>query len=514
MPDNNPTPHGSGVRGLAYCPSSPLFEGRFGRIFRSLPEFSPKPTLAENEVLMRQLAEAMTAEHETHTVQQPDEIDGEENPSIPAGYTYFGQFIDHDLTFDPVSSLDKENDPDSLVNFRTPRFDLDCVYGRGPNDQPYMYEGSGKLLVGRNLTGSAFNPNAKDHQRSSNHRSIIGDPRNDENVIVSQIQGLFIRFHNRLVDSGLSFDQAQLLTRWHYQYVVLNDFLPRIVGNAMVESVLPHFKPLGNHTIFEQPPQLRFYEPKHNSFIPIEFSVAAYRFGHSMVRPDYRLNEDDLTSLEIFNFANPSLGLNGFGEFPSTWAIDWGKYFELEIRPLTGKARILPAYRIDCSLVNPLANLPKEHGMTPDMRNLTFRNLRRGLVMDLPSGQDVARAMGETPLHDDQIFIGKATDDPTERQTITAAVPDLPAGQCPLWTYILAEAAHNLIHANGDTKKNVMGPVGGRIIAETFIGLMLNDTHSFLSRDPNWNPSKATYLGHPNKTDYKMPDFVRFALGH
>ena len=152
--------------------------------------------------------------------------------------------------------------------------------------------------------------------------------------------------------------------------------------------------------------------------------------------------------------------------------------------------------------------------MTPDMRNLTFRNLRRGLIMDLPSGQDVARAMGETPLRDDQIFIGKATDDPTERKTIAAAVPDLPAGQCPLWAYILAEAAHGLIVSGNDTKKNVLGPVGGRIVAETFVGLMLSDTHSFLSRDPNWNPKKAIYAGNPSKIDYKMPDFVRFALGH
>src|SRR6185437_15636315 len=115
-------------------------------------------------------------------------------------YTYFGQFIDHDLTFDPASSLQKQNDPDALVDYRTPRFDLDNVYGRGPDDQPYLYEDGRTFILGRKLSGAQANPRARDLPRSAvndakshPHRAIIGDPRNDENVIVSQLQGLFHR---------------------------------------------------------------------------------------------------------------------------------------------------------------------------------------------------------------------------------------------------------------------------------------------------------------------------------
>lgn len=90
-------------------------------------------------------------------------MDDEENQGINAGYTYLGQFIDHDLTFDPASSLQKQDDPDALVDFRTPRFDLDNIYGRGPDDQPYLYEEDGRLLqLGRPLTGNSQDRDTRD----------------------------------------------------------------------------------------------------------------------------------------------------------------------------------------------------------------------------------------------------------------------------------------------------------------------------------------------------------------
>src|SRR6266446_7654048 len=136
--------------------------------------------------------------------------------AYPLFYTYLGQFIDHDLTFDPASSLQQQDDPDGLVDFRTPRFDLDCVYGKGPDDAPYLYTSDNRFIQGRPLTGAASNPNARDLPRSqptdpsqpedinNPRRAIIGDPRNDENVIVSQFQGLMHRFHNKLMseDTG------------------------------------------------------------------------------------------------------------------------------------------------------------------------------------------------------------------------------------------------------------------------------------------------------------------------
>src|SRR5713226_887835 len=137
--------HGERPRGSDFHPASTLFEGRFGRMFRTLPPAE----FAEED--LKALAAAMIAEHEA--IPTPEtKVDDEENQGISAGYTYLGQFIDHDLTFDPASSLQKENDPDALVDFRTPRFDLDCVYGRGPDDQPYLYQDDGlQLLLGEEL---------------------------------------------------------------------------------------------------------------------------------------------------------------------------------------------------------------------------------------------------------------------------------------------------------------------------------------------------------------------------
>src|SRR5258708_17825835 len=202
-------PHGSGIRRLTLSRSSPLFEGPFGRIFRALPPADFGPTDADSLQALGVLAAAMTAAPDP----AKDGPDPEES-GIPSAYTYLGQFIDHDLTFDPASSLQQQDDPDGLVDFRTPRFDLDCLYGKGPDDAPYLYSSDNRFIQGRPLTGATTNPNARDLPRSqptdpaspedinNSRRAIIGDPRNDENVIVSQLQGLFHRFHNKLMSDG------------------------------------------------------------------------------------------------------------------------------------------------------------------------------------------------------------------------------------------------------------------------------------------------------------------------
>jgi hypothetical protein len=364
--------HGQ-VRGLESTQNSPQFEGHFGRMFRTL-----RPAHFD-ECDLRALASAVVAAREP--TQTPEtEVDAEENTGISAGYTYPGQFIDHDLTFDPASSLQRQNDPDALIDFRTPRFDLDCIYGRGPDDQPYLYEADGmRMLLGRSLTGNPHDPGTRDVPRnapaSGPKRALIGDPRNDENVIVSQLQGTFLRFHNRIVDlldgSHVDFDTVQRLVRWHYQWVVLNDFLPTIIGWETLGSILPH---LVNHTsILQDKPDLQFYHWRHEPFIPVEFSVAAYRFGHSMVRPIYRLNTTLTQRLEIFSM-DPNTSLTGFREFPMPWAIEWNLFFRMGPAPDLGPERVQPAYKIDSSLVNPLGNLPPSVASqvpSPAERNLT-----------------------------------------------------------------------------------------------------------------------------------------------
>src|SRR3954464_2741232 len=272
--------HGE-VRGLGLVRRSSQFEGRFGRMFRTLP------AAKFDEDMLRDLARAMSAPADVSTSE--DEIDDEENvgtstdPGISAGYTYLGQFIDHDLTFDPASSLQRQNDPDALVDYRTPRFDLDCVYGRGPDDQPYLYDNGLKFNLGlRQLTGAASNPNATDLPRSRNGRAIIGDPRNDENVIISQLQGLFFRFHNALATPGRSFGEVQRQVRYHYQWIVLNDFLPTIVSKDVLADIVPHISK--GTDVLSDPPVLDYYKVRNEAYMPLEFSAAAYRFGHSMVR--------------------------------------------------------------------------------------------------------------------------------------------------------------------------------------------------------------------------------------
>ena len=491
-----PHPHGV-VRGANLSRQSTSFEGPFGRIFRALPPADFGVDDAASQAALTTLAAAITADPDP-----PKDGPDPEESGIPSAFTYFGQFIDHDLTFDPASSLQRQNDPEALIDFRTPRFDLDSVYGRGADDQPYLYADGRRFLLGRFLTGAAANPGARDLPRSQlitqNNppqalRAIIGDPRNDENVIVSQLQGLFLRLHNKVADANPTWDftQVQRQVRFHYQWVVLHDFLPTIVSEHVLKEVLPHLHHGSN--ALEHKPRLDFYHPKNSAFMPLEFSAAAYRFGHSMVRPGYRLSET-IAPLAIFA-ANPLQALTGFREFPGNWAIDWNLFMDLQPRDPDDTTRTQLAYRIDTSLVNPLGSLPPSVATNPS--SLAARNLLRGWRLRLPTGQSIARAMGLKPLTDAQILIGKFTGDPADTLTPIGTI----AGgafkdNCPLWTYVLAETVESSVALR--TTKGVkhiktrkLGPVGGRIVAETFVGLLLADSQSFLSQDPLWKPSLA-----------------------
>jgi len=254
------------------------------------------------------------------------------------------------------------------------------------------------------------------------------------------------------------------------------------------------------------PPKLAFYHFKNEPFMPLEFSAAAYRFGHSMVRPGYRLN-DAIGPFPIFPFSDDPNGtaLTGFDHFPHDWAIDWGRFIDLEPRPF-GDAndasnpgnpnRTQLAYKIDTSIVNPLGGLPPRVASNPPA-SLASRNLIRGWRMRLPTGQSVARAMGVTPLEDDEILIGKFTGEAGDILGNIVAVAGAPfKGNCPLWTYVLAETHEvttvvNTRDGEQSIKTRQLGKVGGRIVAETFVGLLAGDTSSFLNQDPLWQPSEA-----------------------
>lgn len=371
-----------------------------------------------------------------------------------------------------------------------------------------MYDNSGK----RFLLGHALDNGAFDLQRNNAHpaRALIGDPRNDENSIVSQFQGLMLRFHNRVVDNDPDADFALLQerVRWHYQWVVVNDFLPRIVH----KDVLDGLKTNGKY----DRTKLEFYKPKHKPFMPVEFSTAAYRLGHSMIRPGYRLNDDTL--LPIFPKIDPSggvlPGLTGFRAMNRNYGIDWRRFIDIgaprEIGDFSdpGKVPVTPdmqkrlqfAYRLDTSIVNPLAFLPAS--VAPDTpRSLAQRNLLRGYELGVPTGQSVAAAMKIEPLKDCQIIVGKAgvapgKGDPTP--TPLSEHKDLKAfrGKCPLWTYILAEAFYykikapvHVLPAGTTIETPQLGPVGGRIVAEVFLGMLFGDADSYLMAKPDWIPT-------------------------
>lgn len=466
------------------------------------------------------------------TATAEDEQDDEENFGFASGYTYLGQFIDHDLTLNPVNHFGPSVNLASMPNLRSPGFDLDCLYGRGPTDQPYLYATDGRsLLNGRQLTRAGINTRAYDHPRL-NGRAVVGDKRNDENVLVSQMHRVFVTFHNKVVADHprASFEDIRQIVTNHYQWIILTDFLPKLVGTKTMQGLLPGFGADGRVSSTES--RLTIAAHLQPGSLPIEFTDAAYRFGHSLIRPVYRLNTE-MRANEQERRINPSLngrrqifaasgsaGLNGFREFPAEWAIDWNLYFEidrkLDLASLPqGIRRVQAAYKIDTSLVNPLAYLPEfstpakpgsyaanadgsPRALPGQIANLAQRNLIRGAQHQLPSGQDVARAMGIDPIQTKDLMVGKATvDGLTENKSISEYGASF-ANAAPLWFYILAESQHiwnqqalSMTNASDSVRNAIptyLGPVGGQIVAQTFIALMKNDPRSILHADVAWRP--------------------------
>jgi hypothetical protein len=371
------------------------------------------------------------------------------------------------------------------VDFRTPRFDLDNLYGRGPDDQPYMYENDGLyLLPGEHLPGNPLDPDAIDLPRGPNGRALIGDPRDDENRIVAQLHTIFLRFHNAVADrmggkGKVTLQEVRQQVQWHYQWTVVGDFLPRILQRQTYESVFPSpYRPVTT---------IRRLKENDLELMPVEFSVAAYRFGHSMVRPRYRLNQDPDIEHPIFS-DDPddfTADLGGFRRIPPGWAIDWQFFVDLGHR--AGPDPQL-SYKIDTSLAHPLGNLPARVARDPS--SLALRNLERGVTFQLPSGQQVARELKLPVIPDEELTIGPATM-AGPRQPITEVVPRL-AGNAPLWAYILSEAqVTSWRDASGPASDKTpvkLGPVGGRLVAEVFASLLLGDRRSYLYAEPAFSP--------------------------
>jgi hypothetical protein len=273
------------------------------------------------------------------------------------------------------------------------------------------------------------------------------------------------------------FDTAQRLVRWHYQWLVLHDFLPRIVGPATVSSRVSK-DAAGRFTI-----ALDHYDPQEQAFIPVEFAVAAYRFGHSMIRPRYRLN--DVITANIFGKPgdDPLSHLGGGRRLPVAWQAGWQFFFKFPNRRVPQASR-----KINGKLARQLFALPGSvvSSARPELHSLAVRNLLRGKALGLPSGQAVATAIGTTPLTNAQLGLSGPGWD----------------GQAPLWFYILKEAAR------APRSGTRLGPVGGLIVAEVLLGLLKEDATSFVNAETPWKPLRPIA---PAAGRFGIADLLRFA---
>ncbi len=432
-------------------------DGKYGKMFLDLPG------LEVDEAFLLALGRSGSV---MDAASRPDEQDSRnDNPRIPAAFAFLGQFIAHDITADR-SMLQHHARLNELRNFRTPRLDLECLYAAGPTGDPHLYDldDLDKFLLGVNNIGKQ-----DDLSRNRQGRALVGDPRNDVHLIISQLHLAFLKFHNQVVDylrdqgvpSSDVFSEAQRLVRWHYQWIVVHEFLPLTAGEALVDDLL------------NNGPQ--FYEYEERPFIPVEFSDAAYRFGHSQVRSVYVLNGSGAKGQIFPDCAGTCPVLHDR-------VVDWAYFFNVdEQRPPQASKRI------DTLIAHSLIDLPRSVvGETeiPEQHSLAYRDLMRGQALDLPSGEAVSRAMDIEPLSKDELGLSKLGWH----------------GETPLWYYILKEAE---VRVDGER----LGDVGGRIVAEVLLGLIDGDSTSYRWAETEWRPT----LPGAQEGQFTVADLLRFA---
>ena len=410
---------------------APIYGGRYRSLFEDLP-----PLQVDENAL-----------HELGRPGGPCDLGGDvvddADSHVAAVWPFFGQFIAHDITADR-SALGHRADRAQIRNFRVPKANLEGVYGAGPVGSPYLYgkDDPAKLLL---------SPAESDVPRNHEGIALIGDPRNDVHLFTSQMSVAFIKLHNRLVDRLRDdqaadqdiFEEARRAATWHYQHVILREFLPGLIGAQLTAELL------------DSGPQL--YRIDRDPYIPFEFADAAYRYGHAQIRDRYQVNEH-FGPCRIFP------DLMGFGPVPPDHTVDWALQIDVERHAPAQRAK-----RIDSRLPAPLIALPTQiSGSAPgtDYASLANRDLQRGQAVGLASGEAIAHRLGVPALRAEQVGLA-------ERGW---------TGETPLWFYILKEA--DALH-DGDQ----LGPVGGRIVGEVLVGIIDADPESFRSVDPNWTPT-------------------------
>ncbi|WP_181783438.1 peroxidase family protein [Pseudonocardia pini] len=505
----------------------------FGYLFTSLQGTYPDAHLAGSTVAeAKATVDALNALGEA-MIEQAEPA--ETNSTIPPIHTYWGQFVDHDITAntdrdttvgitaDPLLPLHPDQVVARLENLRAPSLNLDSVYGDGPfvtkrsaNDEPVPYQADDpiKLKLGKIVTIPDFVPGDDDRDlprrgtgSTDGEKRVaqIGDGRNDENLIVAQIHVAFLRFHNNAVnwvranEPALESDvevflRARELTRWAYQWVTVHDYLRTITAPGIVDAVL------------SDDSDLLDLEGR-GTYMPLEFSVAAFRFGHSMVRAAYDWNRffglpggpqpAAATFDQMFRFTGGGGFVGPLVALPSNWPAEWDRM--VEKGETVDRNRF--ARKIDTHLAMPLGELTKE-GNDGDptlpvnvmLKHLARRNLLRGFRLALPTGQAVARRLGATPLTEAEL------DGPGDLHQALVAGGFLQA--TPLWYYVLKEAE---VQRGGES----LGQVGSTIVAATLIGQLRADPSSYL-QDTSWSPAEGVTLlsGAPIRS---IADFLRFA---
>jgi len=447
-------------------------------------------------------------------------VGGGGSSDVPAGYTYLGQFVDHDLTFDKTAVMLGQNvAPAQLLQGRSPSLDLDSLYGAGPSDpaSAKFYKDDRHLKMGKTVAidpdpahdGHDL-PRGAGTTQNQKRKAVIPDPRNDENLAVAQTHLAFIRFHNRIVDTlpasvpaAQRFVKAREIAVKHYQWMIRHDYLPRICKGSVLDDVF------GNgRKVFEVGAN-----PIDVPTMPIEFSVAGFRLGHSMIRREYNWNKrfpgDAGGLFFLFDFSATSGSLGGFARLPSNWIADFRRLYDFKGEAgrnnLAAPGGLNRAMRIDTLLVNPLKFLPRGSfgGAAADegtvRANLAFRNLARAKMVKLATGQKMttfikSKGVSVAALTKPQIRNGNGG---AKLDGLTPSQREGLATNTPLWFYVLREAELN----DGKLKG-----VGARIVAETFHRAMQGSEHSIV-RDPGWRPTFG-----PDGNTFRMVDLLLFAF--
>ena len=517
--------------------SPPVTAGRggqlayFGRMFPKLKPFAPSTDLDTSLSALGSLANAML------------EPGGGFDTTSGAIYTYWGQFLDHDITLDlepqPSAFFSFAGngsrapliDPNGAIvyDYESKRFDLSSIYGGGPKVSPELYDTDGiHFLVPKNVNGVVDLP------RNPDGSAIIVEHRNDENQITSQMHVAFMLFHNKIADTlNTNFRQTQRLVIQYHQYAILTDFMPTLFGQSVVNDLLA-----GHHRIYDPGPFVS------RPIMPVEFSVATYRMGHSMVRAAYSINpvispNNKNARNTLFAGVNGAFGAVGgtgtpltpvgdlHGGYPLTLdhQIDWRNFSEDLFDPSVPGASLQVFKQIGSDglhmigqsmfgqppgepLVGTGAGLPigtatGGEAATSGSNSIAYRDLVRALFYLLPSGQDVATAMGITPIAPTTVI------DPT-------VVPGFENGT-PLWFYMMYETYvqnqnspvtndfDNTGTAN-DFQNVALGPVGARINADVFLRILQLDNTGVM--DGSFKP-KAPIAQTPGQ--FSIADLLTFA---